>query len=277
MNIQIMKTYSKTFDNVNSHKLEWIKVAYGPVLIWALGFLFLVLAYVASGQVLDVNTFAEGAQSSAPTPPLLTIASIVYHVVYFLALTSLYINGYRYAILGEGGDRWITLNFNMRLVKLILFNILFGLLALIYVGIAAGIIIGAHFLLESVALDVILGLILGLCGFYLLFRIALFPVVISMDKSSPLTTSWHLMKGNVLRFFGLMMLITLTVMLIVIIAGAGVALFGFLLGMINGLLGVVVGIVLGLLLAFFLIVFGWALNSKAMGLVYLELLAKKAS
>ncbi|MBA3812918.1 MAG: hypothetical protein H0X26_00265 [Alphaproteobacteria bacterium] len=268
MKIQIMKIYSESFQNVRSHKREWIRVAYAPILIWALGALFLGFAYMSDG-----HSFKE-----VPTEfsTFLTFGGIVFALAYFIAMMSLHINGYRYAILQEGGRSWITLNLNMRFLKMVLYLILISLLAGIYALISAGIIIGAHALFESVAVDVILGILLGLYGFYLMFRLVLYPVAISIDQSQALTTSWSLLKGNVLRVVGLLLLIGLTISVITFVLGLVVGLINILLGF-GGPILASLSIVLSVLQILFMILLGWAVNAKAMGLVYLELSGKKVA
>lgn len=287
MTIEIMKIYKESFENVRSHKREWVRVAGGPLIVWAAGAFLLLLAYIAGGHSLDISgafmggtyfqTGGTSPQEAGENSPMLLIAHAIYSIAYFVAITSLYINGYRYAVLGEGGDGSMHLNLNMRFVKMVLYMILLGILSAIYLAVSAGIIIGSHALFSNTALNVVLGILLALYGFYLLLRILLYPVLISVDQGEPLKTSWRLMKGNILRFIGLTFLIGLTILVIGIVIGAILGLLSFLLAMISPTLGVA-SLVLWFLFAIFMILFGWAVNSKAMGLVYLTLSpAKKES
>ena len=164
----------------------------------------------------------------------------------------------------------ITLNLNIRFVKMVLYSILIGILAIIYAGVSAGIIYGAHTLFENTGVNVILGILLSFYGFYLLFRILLYPVLISIDQSEPVKTSWNLMKGNILRFIGLALLVALTIFIIGLIGGLAVLILGGLFSMISPVLGVL-ALFLGVIFIVFMVLFGWAVNSKMMGLVYQEL------
>jgi len=82
------------------------------------------------------------------------------------------------------------------------------------------------------------------------------------------------MKGNVLRFIGLFLLITLTLL------GIGIV-FGIIVGLITALLAfagpvlATLSVLIWVPFVLFMVVLGWALNSKAMGLVYQELTEKK--
>ena len=125
MNIQIIKIYKESFHDVLVHKNEWLRVSAGPVLIVALTALLYGLAYISSGSSLDLQAFIT--EPSNPTV-FLVVTQFVYRITYFIAEFILSINGFRYAILGEGRDRWITLNLNRRLVTLILYTILLGML-----------------------------------------------------------------------------------------------------------------------------------------------------
>jgi hypothetical protein len=279
MNIQIMKIYNESFLDVRSHKREWVRVAYAPLLIWALGAILLTIAFVSSGNSFEIHKAFMGGdviQQESLSTPFLTFAHIIYSITYFIALISLYINGYRYAILHEGGRSWITLNLNMRFVKMVLYSILISILGGIYVAIVAGVIIGAHALFESIGVDVLLGILFGLYGLYLMFRIVLYPVAISIDQSEALKTSWRLMKGNVLRLIGLFLLVTLTIMLIGII---GVIVLAVITGLLvfGGPMLALMSLILWVPFGIFMVLLGWAVNSKAMALVYQELSEDKAS
>lgn len=293
MNIQIMKIYHESFHDVRSHKLEWMKVAFSPILIWALGALFVGLSYyLSTGHVFEIDKVLMGGAlpqlmgekfMGAPLPQempesstLLSISQIIYHIMYFVAMICLYINGYRYALLKEGGDAWITLNLNMRFVKMALYTILITILAGTYLGISAGIIIGAHALFDNIGINVILGILLFIYLFYLMFRLTLYPVVISMDHAEPLKTSWRLMKGNILRLLGLVLLVTLTIMLIGLVGGIVVGLVSGLFSLVSPMLGIL-SLILWLLFAIFMILLGWAVNSKMLGLVYQELSTTEAN
>ena len=272
MNIQIMKTYNESFLNVRSHKMEWLRVAFGPILIWVLGVLFLAIAYGTGGYSFDVQTLMGGGGAIVETKEsaLIFFANVVYQILYFVAMISLYINGYRYAVLEEGGDSWITLNLNMRFVKMFLYALLITLLSGAYIGIVAGIIIGVHAAVQNVGLDVILGVIFGIFGFYLMLRIILYPVIISLDQSEPIRTSWRLMKGNILRFIGLIFLVSLTILLIGVLGAVILGVISVLFTAISPVLGIL-SLVLWVLFGLLMVVIGWAVNSKLMGLVLLEL------
>ena len=81
------------------------------------------------------------------------------------------------------------------------------------------------------------------------------------------------MKGNVLRFIGLMVLLLLTLALVALMGAAIVALLSFLSGWISAPLGIGTAIILGLPLAVLTIFLIWAVPTKAMSLVYQELSA----
>lgn len=272
MKIQIMEFYKETFHNVRAHKKEWARVASGPVLVWALGFLILTIAFISGGHHLELHKMLGGGMMEMKEVRegtfFLGFAHVFYNITYFIAMTSLYINGYRYAVLQEGGESTLFLNLNMRFVKFVLYTFFVGILVVIYVGISVGIIMGSHALVGNIGVNVILGILLALYGFYLMFRIILFPVSISIDQSEPIKTSWRLMKGNILRFLGLSILIALTIFLIGIIGSIIVGLLGLLLALISPAVGLASGIVLGMFLVLFLVLLGWAVNSKMMGLVY---------
>lgn len=286
MTIHIMKIYNESFHDVRSHKREWLKVAYGPLLLWAVGALLLIVAYVSGGYALEMHKVFLGGgalmlgehfqQATSISTPFLVFAHVIYSITYFVSMIALYINGYRYAILHEGGDGKIIINFNMRFIKMVLYGLLIGILVSVYTLISGGIILGAHLLFSSVGVDIILGILLTIYGFYLLFRMVLYPVAISIDQSEALRTSWHLMKGNVLRLIGLFLLVILTIGLIGLIGSIVLGLITVLLAL-GGPVLAALSLILWVPFGIFMVLLGWAVNSKVMALVYQELAGKKAS
>jgi hypothetical protein len=285
-----MKTFSHSFRDVWGHKLEWFRVAFAPLVLWGLGALVISLVFghtlelhqvlmgqitggpmtngdIANGEIVNIEV-VDGAKTS------LILAQTLYFIIYLIATLSLYINGFRYGVLHEGRNRWWTLHLNWRFVKLFLYMILLQILMGAYAAIAAGAVYGIHLLLENIGVDVILGLILGLYGIYILLRVSLYPLLISIDKVHPLRTSWALLKGNVLRLVGLFLLVGLALL--------GVALGGFIVLLIVGILLALISPVLASASAILMILFGalmifllWAVMTKALSLAYQGLVEKK--
>ncbi len=270
MTIEIMTIFKESFKDVREHKMEWVRVATAPVILWLVGILILALAYVSTGLPWISNIIEnsmQGTQNFIEKPFSLTLADTIYHIFTFISTICLLINGYRYGFLKEGGDRFWTLKLNWRFVKMCLYYFLVLILTALYVAIAAGISIGIYFLVESVALSTILGVLFTLYGFYLIVRIGLTFFLIAIDRTIPIRISWRLLKGNVLRFLGLMLLIFLTIFLIIIAGCIVLGLFGWLLSLVSPTLLVIPFILLfifGIILWFI----SWAVTAKAFALVY---------
>ncbi len=271
MKIEILQIFKESFKDVCAHKLEWMRVAYAPFTVWFISFLFMTLVYWSEGQSMwsqwaSMNQPQQATQSTEPSF-MMILANIIYYFAYLIAVVSVYINGFRYALLQEGGERWWTLNLNWRFVKMILYYILIALLAGIYIAVSIGIVVGAQAFIGSVALTVILGILLGLFGIYLMLRLALTFVLISIDRNNPLKTSWNLLKGNVLRLFGLVLLIGGAILLIGLAGALVLGILGWLLALISPWLA---GIALLLFLGFGILMWllNWAVISKSMALVY---------
>lgn len=280
MKIQIIKTYKESFKDVWHHKLEWIRVAYAPLCVWALAFLFMGVTYFSFGYSLELQEAMTGQtkniQPTGDNAMFLGGVNIFYTVINFVVTLMLYVNGYRYGVLKEGGDHWWTLNLDRRLVKIFLYTLLIGVMAGIYFFIAAGITFGAHYLFESVFLTVILGIFLALYGIYLFFRLSLVLLLVAIDRVEPFKSSWRLLKGNTLPLIGLTLLVSLTMGLVGILGLVVIALFGAALYFITPILAVVAGILLflfGIIIWFFF----WAVYSKALTFVYKTVSEEKAS
>jgi len=281
MHIHIMKIYRESFGHVWHHALEWFRVAFAPTVVYLIGLFILLCSYAIGGMGMTDAIMGQygfmgpdGAGESANAGFLAGLGSIIYFIMNIIASYTIMVNGFRYGVFNEGGDHWWTLPLNMRFVKMFLYAILIGFLAILYFSIAGGITLGAHVLFESMTLNAILGIFFGIYGLYLLFRIGLTFLLVAVDQSKPIRTSWCLLRGNVWRLIWLTLFIAIT---IGVITGIGVGILGLLgmlftmiimpLGVLTGTLGVLAAILM-VLFGVFMWIFYWATFSKAYAFVY---------
>jgi hypothetical protein len=205
-------------------------------------------------------------QNAEQTSASVGFLNFIYYVLYMLAILTWYINGFRYAALGEGGDKWWNFHWNRRLWKMFLYHLLVIVLFAVYGAVAAGITVGSYFLIENAFLTALIGTLFGLGVFYLIGRLALVFLNVAIDKKEALRTSWHVMKGNVLRLIGLFILIWLAIIGLTIVGSVIIGLGGWLLSLMNMWLGV---IIFALFVPFGLFVWlvSAALTMKAIALV----------
>ncbi len=279
MSIQVMNIFKEGFKNVLEHKLEWFRVAFAPIVIWVIGSIIMLVAYWSVGESLwappDGATQVNAMQDFGQYPFVLILANVTHFITGIISMTCLYINGFRYGALNEGGNRWWTLNLDWRFIRLILYYILIIILATIYIGISAGITAGVLFAIGNAILPVILGIGFAVLGIYLALRIGLLFLLISLDDSAPLKSSWLLLKGNVWRLFLLMLLITFSLFAIAIIGSLIIVLLGIILDLITPILtSIAVG--LGIIFTFLIWLFSWAFYTKAIVLVYKSFTEGKA-
>lgn len=278
MSIQVMSIFKESFKNVWAHRLEWVKVAFAPVVIFLVGSLIMFISYWSVGQPLwSLDALTEQAQAQISEANAFPVAfgNTVYYIAQFIAMLSLYINGFRYAVLNEGGDHWWTLNLNMRFVKMFLYYILVILLFAAYTSIAVGITMGLHFGIESTTLTAIVGTFLALYGIYLFIRLSLTFLLVAIDHEVPLRTSWRLLKKNVLRLVGLMLLISLAFLAIIIVTFTILGIVSWILSLISPwLLGI--GIFLMALAGLALWLFSFGVIIKSLALVYKSFTEGKA-
>ena len=187
----------------------------------------------------------------------------------------LYIKGFRYAALKEGGERWWEFPFNKRLVKIFLYYLLVSFFVGLYVAIAGGISVAAYFFAgQSILLVSLVVAFFIVLGFYLFTRLMLIFLYVSIDQEKALRTSWHVMKGNVWHFILLVFFISLGVLVIGAVGSAVIGLLGFLAGLLSAWLGaVVLGFFVPFGLLIMLLSMAWIINAIAM--VDKQLRAKK--
>ena len=270
MQIHMTKIYTESFSNMWHNRLEWFRVAFAPLVLYLIGLGLLMIFYAAAGASVGMTEIMTGhffsVASTTSGALLIGIGHLIYLILSFIASYCIIINGYRYAVLNEGGDKWWTLHLDIRFIRVLIYAIFIGILFFIYSSAVGGIIYGFHILFESTMLNVILGLAFGILGIYLFFRIGLTLLVASLDKSHAIRTSWELLRQNVWQFFWLNIFIAGTML---IATGVG---FGIL--SIIGLAGtsvLVITSILGVAFSIFMWLAYWATLSKAYGLIYLSL------
>jgi len=266
MHIRIRKTCMKSFKDVWGHKLEWVRVAFAPAVVWCLGVVAMGLVYLVAGKPFYVHEVIGGKDIAVIQESFaIGFAHLLYFIAGFVAYITLGINGLRYAVLREGGTQWWTLHFDRRFVRYIIYTILIGALALLAILVAGSIVLGAHLLMDSMALTLILAVLLGLCVLYPLTRTGLTLALVVFDKDAPIRTSWRLLKGNVLRFIGVMLLIGIAWFVIFLVGIIILALLGVLFSLIDlAPLAIILAAPFGVVLWFLY----WAVMIKAVGLVY---------
>lgn len=270
--IAIVNTFKESYKDVREHLPQWTRVFFAPFVVWVISFIFLGVGLYLSGE-LDFTS--EGAAPQNGEGSLTSnIFTLLHYILNIMAMLVLYINGFRYAALGERGDKWWTFSLDKRLVKMALYYFLIIILYALYALVAGGITVGSYFLVESIFLTGILGTLFVLGMIYLMTRLTLVFLYVAIDQKEALRASWHIMKGNVLRFLGLFVLIGLVIIGLVLLGGAVIGLGGWLLSLINEWLGVVAfALFIPFLIFVWLVTF--ALTIKAIALVNKQLTEKK--
>lgn len=266
--IAIRKTFKESYKDVRGHLLPWVRVAFTPFVIYLIGVISMGIGFYHSGgmtYLIEHGAFIQQTEQVSAD-----FFNLIYHVFYILAMIVWYLNGFRYAALGEGGDTWWNFHWNKRLWKMFLYHLLIIVLFAVYGAVAAGITVGSYLLTENVFLTALIGTLFGIGLFYLIGRLSLVFLNVAIDKKEALRTSWHVMKGNVLRLIGLFILIWLAVIGLTILGSAIIGLGAWLLGLINMWLGV---IIFALFVPFGLFVWlvSAALTMKAIALVNKQL------
>lgn len=276
MSIQVMEIFNESLKNVRTHLIEWVRVGFVPFMIWIFGYLFMIAMYAADGQLSQLTGGLVGEPTEVQELTFsIILGNTVYYISYLIGMVNLYINGFRYGVLQEGGDQWWNLNFNMRFLKMILYTILIGGLSALYVFAGVGIGFAIQSLTDLTALTVIFGIFLFIVGFYALIRLSLAFTLISIDQSQPIRKSWRLLQGNVFRVFGLNVLVALVVVVIALAGFIVIGLFAGLFALISPWLATFL-IIPGAFFFVFIWFLSWALQSKALSLVLLSFTEGKA-
>lgn len=262
LKIQIMKTYRESFYNVLTHKLEWVQAMLAPFLLLLLGLIVLVFTILPARDTVRLT-------GELKLEGLFLLGAVVFLLTSLISMVSLSINGYRYAILQKTED-WFNLNLNMRFLKMALYFILYYLFFGLYSAASTRVVLGVDTLFDNIALTVLLSIILQLLAWYMMIRIVLYPIAISIDQTKPIGTSWRRMKGNILRFLGLIFLIGLTLVLIGVVGALTLILLMAPFVPANSVSGGIMFIT-WVIFILFMLWLSLSINFKAIGLVYQQL------
>ena len=151
-----------------------------------------------------------------------------------------------------------------------LYHLLVIALSVVYGAVVVGVTVGSYFLAENAFFTTGIAILFGLGFFYLLGRLALVFLNVAIDKKEALRTSWHVMKGNVLRLIGLFILIWLAIIGLAILGAVIIGLSGVLLSFISDILGYVI-YALAIPFSLFVWLVTAAMTMKAIALVSKQL------
>jgi hypothetical protein len=267
MSIPVMQIFRDSFAHFKDHKINWLRLAFAPAVIYSLGMLIVV---ITSGAAI----FSLQNQNLSDATGLMIFGRIINFILSLIAMFSLYINGYRFGILNEGGDSWWLLQMNKRMVFYFLYSLLVGVIAIGLVLLGFGLVLLAHLAAYNTALNIVVGALYATGALYVLFRLSLVFPLVAIEHERPMSTSWNLMRGNVLRLLGLFILITLKILLIVLAGLVVLGLIGWLLYLIVPFL-VIVPILFAIIFFLYIWLLNWAVITKAFSLVYLSFTAGK--
>lgn len=265
MSIQVINNVTESLKNFFEHKVSWLRVAFAPLVIY----FFCLCLLIISGTLVTPPLPGQGL-SIGFLPLFLLSWSII---LIILSMGILNINTLRYGILNEGGDTWWHLDLDKRLAKIILYTILLliGFMGFALVGV--GVVVAIHFLFHSAFLDVILGIAYGVMMLYVFTRLALVYPLIAIDREKPLTTSWAMLNGNVWRYLGMILLISLIMFGISFIGGFIIGSITGIVKVFNPFMGKFLYIILQLPFSLMMLFFQVSVLAKATSLVYLSLMA----
>lgn len=242
LRIPIIKFFKESYVNVLSNKLTWFKVGFAPMIL---------LLFVNFSNILKLINIEQ----------IKTLVAFLLLILYGIGQFSLWINGYRYGILNEGGRKWWNMPNINQFSLMLVYTILVGLLIFSFGYMEI-------FLFDKVTsiLGLFCFLVVTIFGLYSWFRLTLVSPLISIGIDMPIRESWRLMKGNVLRMWGLTILILLPVLVICAIVMAS-GLYTYFLSDITFAIEMI--ILLPIMIIFSILY--WAIFAKATSLVYLFL------
>ncbi len=213
--IPVWQTFKSTLSDVWNHKLEWTRVVYAPMV------LLVVASYIAVACIITALQWTPAEGGGYPTRGELHYlylgTAVLIAIAAFLQLT---IKSFRYALLGEDGNKWWSFPLKGRLLKLALYFMLFSCISGVLIGVPSGLFL-VYFtkvFIEGSLLDptsfiiltatplLMTPLFIGVL--YVSLRLCFYNLFIAIETPQPFRSSWHLLKGNVGRFFGLQVLLS---------------------------------------------------------------------
>ena len=211
MKVPVVKIFKLTWNHLWTHKSQWMRVLFAPLILMIVGFILVAFASHAEWDTLRLTLHRAKNLIDEPWNIKNYLQKEDYRTlitfwaaygVYFLGILQMMINTFRYAFLNEGGDRWWTLHFNKRLFKVALYVILYTSAGVSYFWLTT-FIVSSVWSLKLFGLAIFLGVICPIALMYVWGRILLVDLSIAIDISRPLRNSWALTRGNAWRIMGL--------------------------------------------------------------------------
>jgi len=259
MHIPIMNIFRESFAEFKANKISWARLAFAPFVLYFIGYLIVIAINTSMGIPIHPQKM--------PTDFWPIFGQVFNFILSIIAGLCLYINGYRYALLSEGGNSWWQLNIDKRLGRLLLYTLLIIAIALVPVIFGVALVFLMHMAFNSIEIDVSAGILVGIFLFYILLRLSLIYPLVSIDHPTPVSTSWRMLKGNVLRLLGLLLLIGLKIIGIFLLGFIIIGVIGTLFFFISPMLAFI-PIVAAVAFLVYLWILNWAVVTKSLSLVY---------
>lgn len=276
MHVPIIKILKESIHDVRQNWLDWLRIFFAPLTLWISSVLLRIIVYGWVGQWSFEGTLDHAeTQISGEYLWMLRSADVVCIIMNWLSSIVLSINGCRYAVLKERGKYWWTLQVNRRLGRQILYSTLISVLWWIYIGFSSIICLVFYGSLKNIPSTVILAIFLGFCGFCWITRLGLTYLLVSIDQKKPLKLSWNLMRGNVLRLTGCIILGLVAFFLIGLMGVGVLGAIGWLLYSINPWL-IIIAMIPLVLFVFSLVFAFFAIEFKGAALTYKFLEAERS-
>ena len=187
--VRIIDVLAGAYRDVVENWCIWLKIILAPILVM-----------VAVDLVVPItsNWLTATDQDSFPRPEFLGLALIVIGpIISFVFSMMLYVNMYRYALLGEYKNTWLNFRFDRPLFRTIGYILVFVLAA--FVG--GALVLGSFMLFENELFTLAFTIIAVLAAVYLLVRFCFAVPAAATDVAKPFRASYELTQGQSLLVF----------------------------------------------------------------------------
>ena len=270
--LPIWQTTKESFKFVYHHFMNWMRLASAPFVIMVLAGIFVMAMGGTAAYVMDghQNELAGMEMEAMGAGMGVMVVAFIANMVAFLMFA---VNGYRYVMYNEGGDKWVEFRFDKNMWRVFLFSLLVILILALAGGVVAGVTAFVA-MMDMTTLTVVVGSLGALAVAYLTMRMIFVVPFAAIGMEKPIKDSLEVAKGRVIRLFLLILLVTVLVVLVTFAVMLIVGLVFGLLGATN--VGVLLGIGAGLMIVTQVLMnlFGQAVGMTAFIMAYKHIAGK---
>lgn len=219
MKISLWNLTSESYKSVIKEWKSWLKISFAPYLLIAGGYGLSLFAPIFPTDKfihhLNQSDFSAMLNLFFSAEVLMVIfswllISVAAFMIPMIGKYALITRGYRYGILKDQSDKWLSSPFNWRVVVVLGYSMVVILAVTLYLLATTVVLMAVHHHFHHTNLTVAM-VVLAVMGFiYLWARFIFVYAEISLDHTASILNSWKITKGHTIKIISLLLMLVLS-------------------------------------------------------------------